>query len=124
MNSYQIAVIIGFLAVGFYRYIHCQTWDIRLFLRLDYKVMLRRMLFTVIAAYFAHDIASVMPGNILGTDLHIYDAMMRAPKLAGFTIGVLGAGSDLLTIIRNSVELIPVVGPKLIHVFSKPRPPL
>jgi len=118
MSTFYILSAIGFLSVGVYRYLISTGWDVVAFVKQDFRLMLKNGLMTTLLTYFAHDLVALLPTDIMGVSLNASDTLERAPKLAGFAIGAIGGGSDVLMVLRNVLELVPVIGPKLIKVFE------
>lgn len=120
MNSnFYYTVLAGFLSAGAYRYFVSQGWNIAAFLKTDWKMLLKSAFVTAVAGYFAHDVCAALSNVEAIADLNPCGTLESAPRLAGFFIGALGGTMDLLMVGRNILELIPVVGPKLIMIFSR-----
>lgn len=119
MNTFYILSAFGFLSVGAYRYLVSSGWNIAAFVKQDFRLMLKSGLVTALLTYFAHDLVAVLPTDIMGVTLNASETLEKAPKLAGFAIGALGGGSDILMVLRNVLELVPVIGPKLIMLFTR-----
>lgn len=119
MNPFYVSAIAGFLAVGAHKYILSPGWNIPKFIATELRPLLQAVLITAAGTYFAHDIAAMLPDG-----LKAVDALEKAPKLGGFTIGALGAGTDALGLLLNLVGAIPVIGPAINKAFApKPEPP-
>lgn len=119
MNTFYILSAFGFVSVGVYRYLVSTGWNIATFLKQDFRLMLKNGLMTALLTYFAHDIVAVLPAEVMGVSLNAAETLAKAPKLAGFAIGALGGGSDILMVLRNVLELVPVVGPKIVMLFTR-----
>jgi hypothetical protein len=119
MTPFHISCLVGFLAVGVHRYILSPGWNLPAFLKNDLRPLAQAAIVTALATYFAADVCAMLPTTIAGLEMNPCDVLTKAPKLAGFAIGAIGSGTDMLGILRNALELIPVVGPKLIGIFTK-----
>lgn len=116
MNAFYVSVAVGFIAVGAHKYILSPGWNIPKWMKTELRPFLQAILITAAGGYFAHDIASHVGQEAV-------DALGKAPKLAGFTIGALGAGTDALGVLMNLVGAIPVIGPAITKAFEKKAPP-
>ena len=125
MNSnFYYTVLAGFLCAGVYRYFVSTGWNLPKFVKDDWRMLLKSAFVTAVAGYFAQDACAALGSVEDIADLNPCGTLESAPRLAGFFIGALGGTMDLLMVGRNILELIPVVGPKLIMIFSrKPEKP-
>lgn len=103
MTPFHWCLLAGFVAVGLYRYVLSPGWNIPKFLATELRPFLQAMLITAASGYFAYDIAAFVSQEAL-------DAMLKAPKFAGFAIGALGAGTDVLSLLKNLLSELPFIG--------------
>lgn len=104
-----------------FRYVISPGWSIPLFLKTEPRVVAKCLLFAAVAVFFAHDIAALIPKQLMGVSFDAEATLERAPKFSGFVLGFLMSSPDAGTFLLNIVELIPVIGPIVVKFFRKPQ---
>jgi hypothetical protein len=118
LYNFYIPALAGFLAMGIFRYVVRPGWDLKTFLASQPRVVLKCLIFASVSVYFAHDLAALLPKELMGVRFDAAATIDRAPKFSGFVLGFMMSSPDAGKFLLNIVGLIPVVGPQLVNVFT------
>lgn len=121
LTPFYLCAAVGFVAMGVHRYVVSPGWSLKNFLQSEPRVILKTLLFAAVTVFFAHDLAALLPKELLGVSFDAEATLDKAPKFSGFVLGFLMSSPEAGTFLLNIIELIPVVGPMVVKVFRKPQ---